>query len=105
MPKGFEEMAKNTRSAINKAQDSAKSSMVGIGESVLNESNSNAPYETGKLVRSGSLSISGNRVEISYSEPYAVFVHEDVHLHHENGGPDFLRRAMSNAQKLEASFD
>lgn len=58
------------------------------------------PIDTGRLI--GDYTIAGGR--LTYNAPYAAAVHERFDQHHEQGGPKFLERGITNGAQdaLEA---
>lgn len=64
------------------------------------QADKNAPEDTGGLVKSRQTKVEGQRAEISYGkglpDPRAVIVHEKTEIHHDNGGPKYLERAMAS---------
>lgn len=69
---------------------------------VGNQSDRNAPKDTGDLVDSRQIESHPDKlqVEISYGkglpDPRAVIEHEKTDLHHDTGGPKYLERAMAS---------
>lgn len=69
---------------------------------LLEESKPLVPVVTGKLHDSGfSRRAKDGVVEVGYGEDYALQVHENLELHHPNGGPKYLERpAREHADEL-----
>lgn len=88
-------MSQVRKGAIRGLEDAA--------EAVAEQSDKNAPKDTGGLVESRRISIEqrgGNLVAgIHYGEglpdPRAVINHEKTEIHHDQGGPKYLERALA----------
>ena len=69
---------------------------------VAEQSDRNAPKDTGGLVESRRIESHPDEgsVEISYGkglgDPRAVINHEKTDIHHDDGGPKYLERAMAS---------
>jgi hypothetical protein len=76
-------------------QDAARGLLL-AAKHILKVSNRDVPVESGELERSGDTSIDAEalRASVSYDTPYAVYEHEAMNLHHDDGGPKFLERAL-----------
>ena len=62
-------------------------------EIVLEEAQKNCPVDTGKLRDSGKITDSGTDYKIVFDTDYAIYVHEDLTKHHDNGEAKFLEKA------------
>lgn len=73
-------------------------------DAVADQSDKNAPKDTEALVHSRQTEVevtAGHiRGKITYGQglgdPHAVIVHEKTDIHHSNGGPKYLERAMAS---------
>lgn len=68
-------------------------------EIVALESDRRCPKDTHFLVNSRRIKIIGNTGVIAYEAPYAVYVHEILRYHHENGEAKFLENAWHVKKK------
>lgn len=66
---------------------------------VLQESNTNAPKDTGELINSGRvIRENGTRARVTYTAKHAVPVHERTDRTYKRGGAKFLERAIQDTQ-------
>ena len=77
---GFKKLARSKPRALRRALKKA-------GDLVLRESRKIVPMDTGELYRSGFVQVTKNNsdlfeVEVGYSDPKAIYVHEDLEAAH-----------------------
>lgn len=52
------------------------------------------PVETGRLVGSAAVEVTGDRASLSYAGPYARYQHERLDLHHQHGQAKYLEQPV-----------
>lgn len=72
-----------------------------LGKAILLRAVELAPIDTGLLRKSGLLVTTNNSIEIIFSVPYAVYVHEDMDARHTTGRSKFLEVAVQEVFKDE----
>lgn len=81
---GVEVTVQNINREIAGIQGRTPGGMLRAGYLVLGESNRRVPYEYGNLMRSGYVKLdrtgSEPGVEVGYSSPYAIYVHENMEM-------------------------
>ena len=68
--------------------------LVVLGQAILGRAIELCPMETGALRKSGTLIVYDDSVVITFSCPYATYVHEDLNKHHDIGRAKFLELAL-----------
>ena len=65
------------------------------GNKIVELSDENVPVDTGELIGSSYVEVSGNELEVGYTAEHAIYVHEDLEANHPNGGQaKFLEKAV-----------
>ena len=77
-----------------------------IAQDILDDSNALVPVDSGNLQRSGEIYVDNqNKVQVYYTEDYAIYVHEDLSTNHPNGEAKFLEKSINkNKKKLEKAI-
>jgi hypothetical protein len=65
-----------------------------IAKQIFERSQEFVPEDTGRLKRSGEIKKEGNKFIVKYTADYAIYVHERVELHHDDGRAKFLEDAV-----------
>lgn len=66
------------------------------GEYLLEASQNQVPVDTGDLKESGRVRHDGLKAAVSYRDPIAVIVHENMQAHHDVGNAKFLENPMNS---------
>lgn len=64
-------------------------------EDIFTETQVQVPVKTGFLKGSGEVALKGDMVEIKYTAPYAIYVHEILSNYHPNGKAKFVEDPMT----------
>lgn len=81
--------------AASLVRAAAEQAATDAAEVVLLAAQANVPVDTGALKRSGKVTPDGLAAVVSFTDPIAIIVHEDMHAHHTNGKAKYLEQAMS----------
>lgn len=74
-------------------------------EHIMAASLRDVPIEEGTLQNSADTSVNGLSATVSYSTPYAVYVHEDMTARHDAGrSAKFLENAINNQSQQAAEI-
>lgn len=66
-----------------------------VSEAIFERSQELVPIATGELYESGHIEERGKFMSVVYDAPHALYVHEEIFAHHENGQAKFLETAVN----------
>ena len=89
----FKIISANIR-AFNKSPDALHTELVALGQSILARAVELCPIDTGNLRKSGTLYDFGQYIIITFTAPYALYVHEDMEKSHKVGRAKYLEVAL-----------
>lgn len=93
--KGFDEVMRNLNREVRAIKTRTLAGLMAAGLLIERESKPLVPVDTGNLKNSGYTRKAGARaVEVGYAAAYAVYVHENLEAHHDNGQAKFLQVAV-----------
>ncbi len=96
---GGDEVARRLRALASQVPGRALALTEEVAEKVLEQAREAAPVDTGALRASAFLDRgSGGGIEIGFSAPHALTVHERVDVAHQTGEAKFLERALFAAE-------
>lgn len=73
------------------------------GDEAMRVADRYIPVLTGEMRATGFVElVSGNRVAVGFDHPGAVVQHERMDFRHDDGGPKFLERAVSETRREQA---
>lgn len=87
------------------AVDRTREVLLTVAQAVRADARRRVPVLTGELRDSSRVTMDHNRAIISFDDPKAVIVHEDLNARHARGEAKFLENALSEVQdRLEAAL-
>ena len=100
---GFVELTNKLNKSISEVFDTVEDALLDCGNDLQQKAQDLTPVDTGALRSSAfteAESGSNPSVVVGFEEEYAIFVHENLEAHHNNGQAKFLEQPLrENADK------
>lgn len=90
----------NFSKAKQAAQSGGAEGVDSAAQRLLKKSQPHVPVDEGELKSSGYVVVNGSEASVVYDAPHAVFVHEDLEAHHDQGSAKFLEKAIEPDELL-----